>query len=335
MFLRKLVLSLGVWYVHFPHVALLRLLGPGPAILLTRITSFGQWLLTLAGANRRVLKAMREVVPEIRPDLRVGTVLRKHLQMKQQYFVEWKLVPTTRGRRFARRICENMEGLEHLEAALRLGRGVILTGPHFGMGRMNNIALLHHGYRTYTHQLSAVRYAGRTYAFVAEAVLRREVEDEKAADQLVVHHKPGTTFKTLVDLLGKKSIVVVIADGMAAGRFVELPFLNGVMAFPTGVARLAAKTGAPIVCHFGLLEGLTRHRFVLHPPIYCRDDSPVSIEATMRAYVALFEEYVRRYPWAWWNWRRLQVASGTGGRKRFLFVEKPTKETRYYTGEQA
>lgn len=335
MSLQKLVLSLGVWYVHFPHVALLRLLGPGPAILLTRVTSLGHWLLTLAGANRRVLRAMREVVPEVRPDLRVSTVLRKHLEMKQQHFVEWKIYPTVRGRRFAQRVCGTIEGLEHLESAIRRGRGVILTGPHFGMGRMNNIPLHLYGYRTYTHQLSAARYAGRTYDFVAEAVLRREVEDEKAAGHAVIHHKPGTTFQRLVDLLHKNAIVVVIADGMAARHFVELPFLNGVMAFPTGVARLAAETGAPIVCYFGLLEGLTRHRFVLHPPIHCRDASPASMEATMRTYVSLFEEYVRQYPWAWWNWRRMHVGYGTDGRKRFFFVEKPTEDTRYYTAEQS
>ena len=328
--LKRLSTSLGLLYLYFAHVAMLRLMGPKCAILFTRVTAFAHWLLTFIGFDKRVRRAMEQVLPEIRPDLGVGSVLYKHVVVRHQHFVQWKIFPTVRGRRFAEHVCRKIEGKEHLDAALQEGRGVILAGFHIGMGRMNSVALMSHGYRTYQHQLSAERFAQRSYDWVARAVIQSEIQVEEAAGQEVIHHRPGSTHKVLADLLRRNSIVVLVVDGMAASRFVELPFLNGMMSFSTGPARLAAETGAAIVCTFAVLEGLTRHRFILSPPLYCQDSSPASMEATVRSYVSIFEEYVRRYPWTWWSWRRLDVEGGKG-QTRYVLKEAPTEETRYYS----
>ena len=325
--LRRFVNSIGLWYLYFPHMALLRFMGPRCAILVTRGTSFVHWLVTFAAARGRVRRGMEQVIPKIRPDLSVNSVLRKYVVIKQQHFVQWQLSPTVRGRRFAQQICDQLEGRQHLDAAIKNGRGVIIAFFHFGMARTNIAALELNGYDAHIHEVPDVRYAGRCYGFVARAVVKRENEVKEAIIRKRLFHSPMGTFKASVDLLRRNSIVVLMADGMVASRFVEVPFLKGTTPFSTGLARLAAETGAPIICLFSLLEGLTRHRFVIHPPVYCSDDSPASIEATVRTYAGIFEGYVRQYPWAWWSWRRVEVEQGADGKIRFILMDVPTKET--------
>ena len=325
--LKKLITSLGLWYLYFPHMALLRLMGPRCAIPFTRVTSFAHWLLTFVGAQKRVRKTMEQVLPEIRPDLRIRSVLRKYLVIREQHFVQWYISPSIRGGRFAQRACREIEGREHLEAVLRNGRGVIVVFFHFGMARMNLAALMSSGYDVCLHEIPFARYSGRTYDFVARAIMNREAGVKESSGRKAILHQSGSTSKALADVLRRNEIVVLLGDGMAATRFVEVPFLNGMMSFSTGLARLSAETGAPIVCMFSLLEGLTRHRFVIHPPVYCRDNLPPSIEAAVMDYVAVFEDYVRRYPWAWWSWRRLDVKRGTDEKIRLILRDVPTQGT--------
>ena len=336
MALKRFVRSVGLLYLHFVHVALLQLMGPRCAIWFTRCMSFVWWLLTFLGVNKTLRRTLDQVLPQIRPDLRTSTVLRRYLANQHQHFVEWNTYPTARGRRFAERISQEIEGREHLDGAIRNGRGVILSLSHFGMTRMYLPALASSGYASSLYALRAERYPRECFDFVARAVVNKKSRAEVACGHNVIYHRRGGTFKVIADQLRRNSIVALAGDGVAGTKFVDVPFLNGIMSFPTGLARLAAETGAAIVCMFCVLEGPIRHRFVVHPPISCCDSSPASIETAVRTYVAFLEEYVRRYPWAWWIWRRIEVERGgrDGMITRYIIKDLPTEETRYYTPEK-
>ena len=332
---RALFKSAFVWVVYFPQVTALRLMGPHCAILCTRALSLVYWLMTFIGAARRTRRAMARLLPEIRPDLRVGSVLHRHLVVKHQFFTEWHLYPTARGRRFVERTYGELEGREHLDAALAGGRGAIVLGHHFGMFRMALPALEGLGYKTHHHVLRGASYAGETYGSVAQAVLSKKVNVDEGSGLNVIYHRPSTAFRTMVRLLKQNAVVALACDGMTGSAFVEAPFLGGMMLFPTGPARLAASTGAAIVPMFCLLEGITRHRLIAHPPMYCEDKSPDAVERTVRAYARLTEEYTRTYPWAWWTWRRLDVAEASGGQFRFNVFDLPTRDGMYYAPQPA
>lgn len=189
-------------------------------------------------------------------------------------------------------------------------------------------ALAQNGYESIFHEIPFMRYRGKVYPWVARTIMSRENEVKEASRRKAIVHHSGGTFRALSDALSRNEIIVLLADGMATSRVVELPFLNGRMLFPTGPARLAAETGAGIVCLFSLLEGPFRHRFVVHPAIYCPENVPDAIETTVRTYVAIFESYIRQYPWAWWTWRRLDVKPDANGVIRFVLTEiawDPTK----------
>lgn len=319
--LAKLLFSLSLWFLYVPYVSLLRAMGPRPAILLTRMTSFVQWLSCFAGACRSTRRTMERVLPEIRPDLQPRRVLRQYLALKQQHFVEWYASGSPRWSGFGQAFCSRIEGKEHLDQVLERGRGAIVVFFHYGMARMNIAALSQNGYESIFHEIPFMRYRGKVYPWVARTIMNRENQVKEASGRKAILHRPGGTFRALSEALSRNEIIVLLADGMAASRVIDLPFLNARMPFSTGPARLAAATGAGIVCLFSILDGLFRHRFFVHPAIYCSESSSEAIEKTVQAYVAIFEKYVRRYPWAWWSWRRLDVQPDTNGTSRFVFTE--------------
>ena len=195
------------------------------------------------------------------------------------------------------------------------------------MSRMIFPALKELGYDTYHHMVQDVTHANQTHGSIARAVLNKQMQAEKDGGLKVIYHRPGSTFRVIADLLNQNAIVGIAGDGMAGAHFVDVPYLGGTMSFPTGPARLAARTGAPIVSVFCLLEGFARHRLIVHPPIECPDDSPEAVERTVRSYAGLMEEYTRAYPWAWWTWRRLDLEKDADGRVRFVVSGPPTQDS--------
>ncbi len=327
---KRLITTFCVWYVYFPHLGLLRLLGPRAALLLTRGVAFVHWLMTFAGGHRRARRAMARAVPAFRGGASTAHVLRRYLEVKHQKFVEWYLYPTPRGRKFVERTYQNVEGLEHLERARAAGQGTIVLVFHFGMAKMVWPALKALGYDNHHHVFRGATYAEETFASVAKATRDALARSEEQSGLGVIYHRPYYTFAAMVRHLRNNHVVGMNGDGMMGTEFADLPFLGGTMPFPTGPARLAAKTGAPILSVYALHEGLYRHRLIVHPPVYCREDTREAADATVARYVALLEEYVRRYPWAWWTWRRLHVEEAEAGRARYTAKALVAEEGTYH-----
>ena len=330
--LKKCLLSSGLLFLYFCYFPLVRILGPALAMPLTRATTFLVWCATFFGADRRVRQNLRLVLPSLGRSWNVGDVHRGYIAVKQEQFVLQVLYPTRRGRRYVEKISRTVEGKEHLEAAVRKGRGVILATFHFGVFRVIHPALLSVGFDTYLHFLRSERYADRSFGWVARAVLARKIRLDQSADRRLIYHEPGRTYARIAELLRSNEIVQMLGDGMATSKSIEVPFLSGTMRFPTGLARLAADTGAAIVCLFPVRDSMKRHRIVLHPPIFCPDSSQGSIESAVRSYVRLLEEYVRRYPWMWWSWRRICPERDSKGAFRYILTETLKPETRIYRG---
>jgi lauroyl/myristoyl acyltransferase len=321
----RLVRSAFIWSLYFPYIGLLRLVGPRFAVTLTRGLSILQWLLSSAGSGRRIARKMQRLLAGIHPGLRAGTEVRKFFALRHQQFAERYVYPTARGHRFVAETYR-FEGREHLDGALAMGRGVIVVFHHFGLARMIAPALGELGYDYRFHEVLDAPLAKQAYGWVARGVVEKQLRDELRAGVKGILHRPGEMFDTIAGAVERGGLVGVACDGLAGSKFADVRFLGGIMRFPTGPARLSARTGAPLVSIFSLPDGLARHRLIAHPPIRCEEDSPAAVEAVVNAYAGLLEQYVRSYPWAWWTWRRLVVEEGTGGQLR-LVVSDAAAET--------
>lgn len=327
---KKCFVSLGLLFLYFVYFSMLRPLGPHLAMGLTRVTTFFVWLGTFFGIDRRVRENLKRILPRMGSGWSVAKVHRGYLAVKQEQFVLQVLYPTPRGRKYIERMPYQIEGKEYLEAALRNGRGVIVCTFHFGVFRVIHSALLSAGFDTYLHFLRSERYADRSFRWVARAVMGQKIRLDQLSDRKIIYHEPGKTYGKIVELLRSNEVVLMMGDGMATSKSIEVLFLSGKMRFPTGLARLAAETGAAIVCLFPVRESLTRHRVVMHPPIFCADSTQDSIAFVVRSYASLLEEYVLRYPWMWWSWRRIRVERDLNGVFRYTLTETLRPETKIY-----
>jgi lauroyl/myristoyl acyltransferase len=326
--IRRLLLSVFILYLAFVHLPFLRLVGPRCAIILARLAAWLHWLLTFVGAERHALRAMREVLPATGPGRKPRAVLRQYLALKHRLYVEYDACGTARGRRYLEQsYLPYLEGREHLDAALREGRGAILLVFHYGTVLPMYPALRMLGYEVMLHRATAPVLAwalpGARSAF--GWAMRVAVRASAAAEQSngpTLYHNPNFIFPLMLRRLRQKGIVSINADGMAGTDFNEVPFLGGTLRLPTGPARMSAHSGAPLLPLFALPDGLSRHHFVIHPPLRCPHDSPDAVRETMTAYAAVLDQYVRQRPEAWLTWRRLLVQRHPDGRLR-LDVGRP------------
>lgn len=326
----RLVRSVCVAYLYVCHIPLLRLIGPTAAIVLTRGVAYGHWLLSFVVGQRRTKAGLSVALPRLQPEMSLATAMRRYLICKHQRFVEWYTYPTRRSRRFVKRTYAEIEGRDYLDTSLAQGRGVIVLVFHYGMAKMVWPALMAAGYEPALHVFRGATYAGETFGPVAKLALNCQAKVEAESGLKMIYHRPLVAFRTLMKHLGGNGMLGVNADGMMGTDFVDLPFCEGTMSFPRGLARLAAHAGAPIVPVYALHEGLTRHRMILHEPIYCKEDTPQVVDNCILAYTRIFEDYVRRYPWAWWTWRRLDVEEKENGKLHYAARALKTDEGSYH-----
>lgn len=310
---------MAVLFVMYPYLGTLRLIGPRLALRVARSVAWLHWLGTFSGTERSIRNSVELVKSNFDTPISVSQFSRRYLTQVHQHFAEWYLYPTRRGRRYVESRIEEIEGREHLDAALAAKRGAVVLIYHFGAYRLIAAGLKAHGYSCAQHIYRAATYQGATFSWVARLASRRQAENEDAAGLEIAFHRPNLTFPLLVRMLGRGQTIVMTGDGMMTTDVADVDFLGHSLRVPTGFAKLAAHAGAPIVPVFSIVEGLDRHRLVAHPPLYCDLKQPDTIDSAIRSTVDLLERYVCRYPWLWSTWRRIEVSKLPSGQAAFRF----------------
>ncbi len=325
----KTLRTIAVGYVQFPHVWMIRAIGPRPAILLSRLLSWFHWLATFCGAEKRSRRVLTQLMSKFDTSESINSIMRRYLANKQQNHTEWNLYATARGRKFVNETYREIEGRQHLDDAIAEGRGVIVLLFHYGLARMSFPALDAHGYEVLQHVFRGATYAGSTYDWMATAAMNQLARTDQASGLKILYHRPIQAFITLSRTLRRGKIVGMNADGMMGEDFVEVPFFEGTMRLPAGSAQLAGITGAPIVPLFVESVGMFNHRIVLHPSCHVADNSPAAVQEATSEFAAILEQYVRRSPWDWWTWRRLQLQEGADGKTVFDIKALKADKKRY------
>ncbi|MGH7696250.1 MAG: lysophospholipid acyltransferase family protein [Gemmatimonadaceae bacterium] len=181
-------------------------------------------------------------------------------------------------------------GLEHLEAARRLGRGVIIVTGHLG-----------------NYELGAAWLAA--LGVPVHGVVE-DVEPEML--ELLQQYRTATGMKTLSRNRGARDAYRVLKSGevllLVADRVigdtadaVELPFCEGRRDVPRGPALLSLATGAPIVVGIAVRtpDGPRRYRIVLEPPIMPDGTEPDAASTLTRKVADRLAAAVREYPDQW------------------------------------
>jgi predicted LPLAT superfamily acyltransferase len=105
------------------------------------------------------------------------------------------------------------------------------------------------------------------------------------------------------EVLERGGLVVVLADRSEKSASLQSDFLGRPAPFPVGPHALAARAGAGVLMGFGLYEGGASYRleFVEFGPAAPPGSRGAGLQPAVDRYVALLEQYARRFPKNWFN----------------------------------
>lgn len=194
-----------------------------------------------------------------------------------------------------------VEGVQHLEAAEAMGKGVLLLTGHLGNWEAlaQYLALRGHGVSFVARPMDNP-YMEEDFRQLRERFGNRSIPKRRAARG------------SLKVLRNQGSIGILMDQRVHPREGKAYPFF-GKPAYTTSMpARLSLKTGAPAVLIFGIpIDNWQRCRIVVHPPIVPDpgiESSEAAVDRLTTRYLEIIEETIREQPhlWLWMHrkWRQ-------------------------------
>jgi len=191
-----------------------------------------------------------------------------------------------------------VQGLEHLDRALKEGRGTIIQMTHFGAFEPAFLYLARKGYK-----INVIRAITDGSSKVASPLLNKKVTKDMLkmlakVDIEWIYFKPENSYTSLIwDLLSKNEIIITFSD-VDAPYYIDAPFFNGKLRLASNSAFLAWKYNVPLVALF-CARKKNKYSLTIEEPYYPVNDMNNALHNATCRLAALYEKYVRAYPDQW------------------------------------
>ena len=249
----------------------------------------------------RVLRAnLRQALGPGSDKGEVSRLARAVLRNSVVNYYELFLLPSISPEEVARRI--SIQGLEHGERALAMGKGLIVTMPHFG-----NFNLASQLMRYYQVPVTMVVEDLEPPAFYDYVTGLRIAHGIKAVPV-------SQSLRPVVRALHANEAVGLAADRDVTGGGEWLPFFGAPARIPVGHVKLALRTGAPILPCFVVRESNDHSQVYIEEPLFLASsgDPQRDVRKGARRIVALMERYIRAYPDQWLAFQPIWDCGGPG-----------------------
>lgn len=190
-----------------------------------------------------------------------------------------------------------IRGLEHVDAALARGKGIVVATAHLGPYELAAACLAANGYTVYGMMENL------------EPELLEALSSYRSATGVrMVNMKDG--LRAAYRLLGEGHILALVADRVIGDTrgVIEVPFAEGRRLLPTGPAVFAQATGAALITAFAWRNPQGKRRYVMEfdPPLFAESRDAAERDRLMMAVVERISAAVRRNPDQWFvfqpNW---------------------------------
>ena len=189
-----------------------------------------------------------------------------------------------------------VEGLEHLENAMKLGKGIIAGSGHFGSWDM----VIH---------LAAVYLNARIVVpnerFQPEKLFQYilNLRKSQGIDMVPLDVAPRALIKALRD----KQIAGLAYDRDITKTGPLVDFLGKPARMPDGAVQLALKFGTPVIIGFSVRQPDNRSMVYIEPPITFErnNDMPGDIQAGVQQLANIMAKYYRQYQDQWLMFQKI------------------------------
>ncbi|HZS79662.1 MAG TPA: lysophospholipid acyltransferase family protein [Ktedonobacteraceae bacterium] len=264
-----------------------------PVLALSRFIGLLAWLFAKDAREQATRNMLHVFGPDIQSSRagrrRLHKTVRGIFQNSARNYLEALYLPHLKAEAILRSM-PYIEGIEHLEAALAQGKGVILFSAHFG-----------------PFDYIAQWFAAKGYSITIPV---EHLQDERMlALVLKLRRALGVQFtplggsaplRTMISALRKNQLVVLTTDRGVQGEYVEVPFFGAPARLPAGAVTLAQRTGAILLGAFGWRESSTRYggRFI-PVTLALPEEERANSELLQRKIVEAMEEVIRTRPDQW------------------------------------
>lgn len=207
------------------------------------------------------------------------------------YLVDFFRLPQLGPAFFRRHVA--VVGREHLDAALRQGRGVIILSAHLG-----------------NYELGAAAVAALGYPANAIVLTHQDLQIDaffKGTRRAcgVTSIPVGMALRQSYACLKRNELVGILGDRDFFNNGIRRPFLGRQMSTPKGPALLSLHTGALILPTFLIRDQDQQYTLIFDQPIAPEPSAGETREIERLTTVALgvLEQYIRRYPTQWYLFR--------------------------------
>lgn len=207
-----------------------------------------------------------------------------------------------------------IEGLENLQKAASLGKGILLIHTHFGNPQMLIPALGGRGYRInqigrspldfarfVESQLSSedknindpfIRPPSKVYLKIFELV--KQYEEKLPANFIYIHQSSLPAFRALQ----RNEILAIAIDGRGGARRVIVTLFGRKVSFAAGPLFIALKTDAVVLPVFVLRLKDNSHKVIIHEPMLLERgyDFEQNLQINAQKIANLLSEYILKYP---------------------------------------
>ncbi|MDQ6720516.1 MAG: hypothetical protein M3003_06950 [Candidatus Dormibacteraeota bacterium] len=221
-----------------------------------------------------------------RSDPEVARVARRAFQNYGRMVLDFLLMGSLTNKELIERT--GIDGLEHVDAALARGRGVLLALPH--MGSWDNTGS-YGGALGYPITAVTGRFPGSLNDAVVETRRRYGLE-------VLLVGRPAV--REIIQALNANRMVGLVCD-QEEGPGVEVRFFGRRALVPAGAAALALKTGAALLAGYQYMTPSGRHHIHLEASLSWPDGE--TKENLMQRIVHRFEVFIRERPDQWYAFR--------------------------------
>lgn len=234
---------------------------------------------------RQLRRNLARVVPAATP-AGLDALVRAGLRSYARYWQETFTLASADHGALLDRLDGAMVGVEHLDAALDSGRGVVVVLPHSGNWDMAGLWFVrHHGvFSTVVERLRP------------EALYQRFVDYRASLGfDIVPLTGAGSPTPRLLRRLRAGGVVCLLADRDLTGAGATVEFFGGAARMPLGPARLAAVTGATLLA-IGCWFTPDGWGIRFHPPVPVRGRSAAEVT---QAVADCFATDIAAHPQDW------------------------------------
>jgi len=257
-----------------------------PAGVAATLSDAGADLAARRGSGTAQLRRNLARVLGVAPVEVPSALLREAMRSYARYWREAFRLPSMDHRALAANVDADVQGQEHLDAALGAGKGVLLVLPHSGNWDVAGVWLIQHS-GTFTTVAERLKPESLFTRFTA-------YREGLGFEILPLTGAAESPIRGIVRRLRAGGVVCLLGDRDLSPTGIEVTFFGEQTTMPAGPARLARSTGAallPVHCWF------TEHgwQMRIHPPV----DPALDPAAATQAIADRFALGIAAHPADW------------------------------------